>query len=435
MDKPARSARPQLWGTKVNASNVAPDSELAFTLERYLTHPETRQDPYPTYAELRARAPVYRSRTGLWLVTGYDAVITLLRDPRLSRWQSARTEYQLRPTSDDELRRAIAAQTDSLINLDEPGHTRIRRLVREVFLPASIERLRGMIEETARTLVARVASRAEFDLLKEVAYPLPEIIICELLQVPHKDHALWSHWTEIITNINYAVGESEEGRIAAIERAFLEYYRYVKELVANRRANMGNDLVSALIRAGDTGDKLNEDELVGTIQLLIGAGHETTASFIANSTYCLLQDPTLYATLRKQPDRIPKVLDEFLRMVGTAHTTNPRMAIEDIEIAGVTIRKGERLLLYVSAANRDPAMFDDPERLDIDRPNMDRHVGFGAGAHFCLGRQLAQLEGGIMLREIVTGLPDLQLAEPVVWNSHVSTRSPQSLRVRRACRS
>ena len=404
-------------------------SSIAAALDRFLTDDKSRGAPHDVLAAVRAQSPVYKSGVGTWVVTGYDAAVSLLRDPRLSRWEAAKTELGIDGAGNPELREALSANTKMMINRDEPDHTRLRRLVRLAFLPASIDTWRQRVRDMSKMLVDRVSDKREFDFLKEVAFPLPEIVICEMLGVPHADHALWSQWSHDSVAANRTPAPTGEN-LRRVQDATLGFHRYFKNLIAERRKNLGDDLISTLLKAEAEGDKLTEDELIGTVVLLIQAGHETTANLIATGMYHLLTHPAAYRDLVADPEKVTQAVEEFLRFDGPASFVMPRMALEDIEIGEVSIPAGDRVLFVLMAINRDPKIFDDPDVLNLGRKNLHRHIGFGVGAHLCIGRQLALMEANTMFREVMRGLPDLELVEAPTYAA-AFTRGLTALKVRR----
>jgi len=409
------------------------------TIDRLMTDPSTRQDPHAVYAATRDATPIYKTANGVWLVSSHKACATLLRHPSLSRWESAKLEMyaddeddpeiQATFAKDPELKVALDAINLMLIQRDEPDHTRLRQLVRHAFLPGAIADWRARVEETTTKIIDNVEGKKEFDFVREVAFPLPEIVICEMTGVPHADHALWSQWSkDCVGAVRTPKPRGENLRRA--QEGYRGFYLYFRDLIAKRRGNLGNDLISILMKAEEEGDKLSEDEIVGTMTMLIQAGHETTANLIGTGMLILLDHPELYAELREHPDHIPQAVEEFLRYDGPTQFSSPRMAIEDITYDGVTIPKGDRVIFLRTAANRDPTVFPDPDRVDFHRPNLHEHQSFGIGIHICLGRQLALLEARIMFREIVRRLPDLELIERPTYHS-MATRGFNELLVRR----
>jgi cytochrome P450 len=412
----------------LDPSNVNTPQQLSAALDRFLIDPTSRSSPHALLAAVRAQAPVYRSGAGLWVVTGLESASALLRDPRISRWKAAKTELGISDAGDPELKAALSANTQMMINRDEPDHTRLRRLVRIAFLPASIEAWNDRVRQVSSMLVDRVVAKPEFDFLKEVAFPLPEVVICEMLGVPHADHALWSEWSHESVAANRTPVPTGDN-LRRVQEATLAFHRYFKNLIAERRKALGDDLISTLLKAEAEGDKLGEDELIGTIVLLIQAGHETTANLLATGMYHVLARPDTYRSLCADPERTTQAVEEFLRFEGPAQFALPRMAREEISYGGVTIRAGDKLLFVLTAVNRDPTVFEDPDSLDIGRSNLHKHIAFGVGGHVCIGRQLALLEANIMFREIFRRLPDLELVETPTFAA-TFTRGLTGLKVR-----
>jgi len=409
------------------------------TIQRILADDTARDDPHGVFAQTRDISPIYQTEPGIWVVTGHAAAMALSREKRLSRWESARTELfaddsedaELRSlfARDPELKAAIDAVNHMLILRDEPDHTRLRNLVRHAFLPAAIEEWRARVEAVAADVLDKVEGKREFDFLKEVAFPLPEIVICEMTGVPHSDLARWSVWSKACVGAS----RTPKPRGAQLRRAqegYRSFYVYFKDLIAHRRGTRGNDLISLLLRAEEEGDKLSEDEIIATMTMLIQAGHETTANLIGNGMLILLDNREIYARLVKNPGEVPQAVDEFLRVDGPTIFGPPRVAMEDITCEGITIPKGHRIIFIRAAINRDPTVFPDPDTVDIDRTNLHLFNAFGSDIHTCLGRHLALLESRIMFREIVRRLPNLELVERPRYTP-MHSRGLQSLKVRR----
>jgi len=409
------------------------------SIEHYLTDGRARENPHALLAEVRSIAPIYKAGTGQWVVTGHRESAILLRDPRLSRWEAARQELyaddQDSPEerelleNDAELRHAIDSVGLMMILRDEPDHSRLRGLIRHVFLPSSIEGWRRRAEEVTKSVVDSVMDRETFDFKSELAYRVPEIIICEMTGVPHADHALWSQWSrDSVASMRVPKPRGETLRKA--QEARRSFYLYFKDLIARRRGNLGNDLVSILLRAEEEGDKLSEDEVIATMAMLITAGHETTGNLATNGMLLLLDNPDRYKELHENPQLIPSAVNEFLRLDGPSAIAAPRVALEDFAFEGVTFRKGDPVVFLRIAANRDPSVFPNPNAIDFHRPNLALHQAFGLGIHVCLGRQLALLELEIIFAEVVRRLPNLELVERPRY-ALTAPRGLESLKVRR----
>ena len=360
-------------------------------------------DPYPTYHRLRAEDPVHHSPLGFWVMTRYPDVMAMLRDPRLTKepiaaFVAARFGMAVPPPG----------LGLSMLDRDPPDHTRLRGLVSKAFTPKALESLRPHIQKIVDDLLAD-AGKGQMDLIDEFAYPLPVRVICEMLGVPVKDHERFKAWgLDIARGLDAIMlpPDSEVGqRSVAGRRGLAEYFR---ELIAERRAAPRDDMLSALIVAEEAGDKLNEEELLATCILLLVAGHETTVNLIGNGTLALLRHPDQLQKLRENPGLIVTAVEELLRFDGPVQRT-ARIPSEDITIGGRTIPKGEMVMPFLGAADRDPAQFPDPDRLDIMRAD-NRHIAFGMGIHFCLGAPLARMEGQIAINTLLARLPKLALA-------------------------
>jgi pimeloyl-[acyl-carrier protein] synthase len=385
--------------------------------------PEFVADPYPTYHRLRAEDPVHHSPLGFWVLTRYADVIAMLRDPRLIKepiaaFVAARFGMAVPP-----------GLGLSMLDRDPPDHTRLRGLVSKAFTPKALESLRPHIQGIVDGLLAKVEGRGEMDLIEEFAYPLPVRVICEMLGVPVADHERFKQWGLDIARGLDAIMLPPDSEVAqrsmAGRRALAAYFR---ELIAERRAAPREDMLSALIAAEEAGDKLNEDELMATCLLLLVAGHETTVNLIGNGSLALLRHPAELRKLRDNPGLITSAVEELLRFDGPVQRT-ARIPSEDITIGDHTIPKGEMVMPFLGAADRDPAQFPDPDRLDITRGD-NRHIAFGMGIHFCLGAPLARMEGQIAINTMLQRLPKLTLAiDKPEYRQSLTLRGLQALPV------
>jgi pimeloyl-[acyl-carrier protein] synthase len=359
-------------------------------------------DPYPTYRQLRAEDPVHHSPMGFWVLTRYEDVVSALRDPRLAK---------------EAIAAFVAARFGapvpitglSMLDRDPPDHTRLRSLVSKAFTPRVVEGLRPRIQQIVDGLLARAREKGSMDLIEEFAYPIPVNVICEMLGVPVEDHERFKGWSLDIArgldSILLPPDSEVPKRSVASRTALADYFR---ELIARRRAAPRADLLSGLIAAEEAGDKLSENELLATCILLLIAGHETTVNLIGNGTLALLRHPDQLRRLRESPALIGSAVEELLRFDGPVQRT-ARIPSEDVVIEGRKIAKGEMVMPFIGAADRDPAQFPDPDRLDIGRGD-NRHIAFGWGIHFCLGAPLARVEGQIAINTLVQRLPKLALA-------------------------
>jgi pimeloyl-[acyl-carrier protein] synthase len=364
--------------------------------------PEFIEDPYPMYHRLRAEDPVHHNPLGFWVLTRYEDVVTALRDSRLAKEAIA-------PFIAARFGTPPPTGSLSMLDRDPPDHTRLRGLVSKAFTPRVVEGLRPHIQRIVDDLLARVENTHSMDLIEEFAYPLPVMVICQMLGVPVEDSERFKQWGQDVARGLDTIllpAESEVGRRSMAARQALG--GYFRELIAERRASPRADMLSDLIAAREASDKLNEDELLATCVLLLVAGHETTVNLIGNGTLALLRHPDQLRRLREEPGLIGSAVEELLRYDGPVQRT-ARIPSTDVTIAGRTIPKGDMVMPFIGAADRDPAQFTDPDRLDLGRAD-NRHIAFGWGIHFCLGAPLARLEGQIAIGTLVQRLPKLALA-------------------------
>ena len=379
-------------------------------------------DPYPTYRWLRAEDPVHHSPLGFWVLTRYQDVVAALRDPRLIKEPLAAAVAA-------RLGRPVPALGLSMLDRDPPDHTRLRSLVSKAFTPRVVETLRPRIQQFVEGLLARVADNHTMDLIAEFAYPIPVNVSSEMLGVPDDDHEQFKGWSlDIARGLDSVLlpPDSEVSRRSlAARHALADYFR---ALIARRRAQPRDDMLSGLIAAEEAGDKLNEEELLATCILLLVAGHETTVNLIGNGVLALLRHPDQLRRVRENPALIPTAVEELLRFDSPVQRT-ARIPSEDIVIDGRKVAAGEMVMPFTGAANRDPAQFAEPDRLDLTRSD-NRHVAFGAGMHFCLGAPLARVEGQIAIHNLVQRFPKLSLAAaPPRFRESLTLRGLQSLPV------
>ncbi|HMG28467.1 MAG TPA: cytochrome P450 [Acidimicrobiia bacterium] len=379
--------------------------------------PEFREDPYQFFELLREQEPVHQTPFGVYLVSRHADASAIVRDPHLSTNQQNsdlfRAFAEANPPSEDD---AMDQMNDVvMLFMDPPDHTRLRGLVSKAFTPKMIERLRARIQQVVDGRLDAVEARGDgrMDVVTDLAYPLPVVIICELLGVPPEDHATFQSWSaELAASIDPdpLITPEQRVRIEAAGSAFLDYFG---DLIERRRQTLRDDLLSALIEAEEGDDRLNEEELLGTALFLLIAGHETTVNLIGNGTLALLQHRDQLERLRDDPSLDRQAVEELLRFDSPVQLTQ-RITLDDYDVGGVTIPKGQNLIPLLGAANRDPAEFEEPDRLDLGRENANRNVAFGGGHHFCLGASLARLEGAAAIGSLVRRFPDIELAgEPV----------------------
>jgi cytochrome P450 len=389
--------------------------------------PEMLADPYPFYRKLREANPVFRlDELDAWIVTSYESVNAALRNPQLSSDRFPRLRQRLASRGLDSL---AEDRVRSMIHMDPPDHTRLRGLVNKAFTPKTVDAMAGHIQEIIDGLLNVVKSHGRMDLIEDFAYPLPVTVIAEMLGVPAEDRARFKHWSdEVSVVLGGDVASLSETALRRATTAREELADYFRDIVRQRRKNPGSDLISALTQAEEEGGKLSEDELYSTVVLLLVAGNETTTNLIGNGMLALLRHPEEMRKVWDSPSRVPAAVEEMLRFDSPVQLTT-RMAKTDLEIQGTKIQKGDWLYLVVGAANRDPAQFPDPDRFDVTRIE-NKHVAFGAGAHFCLGAPLARLEAQIALRALRDHFPSLRIGEETIeYRNNFNLRGLKSLPV------
>jgi cytochrome P450 len=393
---------------------------------------EFQQDPHPLWARLRAEAPIYPRTmpdgTRSWMVTRHRDCVTVFRDPRCSAQKFP--SHVLHQLADDPTAPfAVIARTvlGMMLVKDDPDHGRLRGLVNKAFTPRVVSELRPRVQAIADELLDAAARRGELDVIADFGMPLPIIVIAELLGVPLENRAELKRWSDKL--VTFLDGTIREKGLADAAVACVEMRAYMDRVFAERRAAPRDDLISRLISAREVDDRLSDDELFGTVVLILAAGHETTTNLIGNGLYTLLRHPAELARLRARPELIGTAVEELLRFEGPVALTS-RNPLEEIELAGVTIPKDDELSLGLAAANRDPDVFPEPLRVDLGRSE-NRHLSFGFGAHFCLGAALARLEGQIALGSAVARFPGMKLAsETVEWKPGIVLRGLTRLQVR-----
>ncbi|MFG2818792.1 cytochrome P450 [Kitasatospora sp. NPDC048365] len=383
--------------------------------------------PYDAYADLRANAPVsWYEPSGQWLVSRYADVGALLRDRRLGRTYTHRFTHEEfgRPAPDPAHEPFHTLNDHGLLDLEAPDHTRIRRLVSKAFTPRMVESLRPTVAKLADELVGGLLADGGGDLIARVAEPLPVAVIAEMLGVPESDRHLLRPWSADITGM-FELNPSPETAARAV-RASVEFSDYLRALIRERRAAPGEDLISRLAQVADEGDVLSEQEMVSTCVLLLNAGHEATVNTTGNGWWALFRNPGELARLRGSVDALlPTAVEELMRW-DTPLQMFERWVLEDIEVAGVTIPRGSEVALLFGSANRDPARFADPDRLDLGRAD-NPHITFGAGIHFCLGAPLARMELTESYGALLRRAPGLSLVSEPAWRPGYVIRGLEEL--------
>ena len=389
------------------------------------------RDPYEYFRPLRESDPVHwNPRHKAWVVTPHAELSNSLRSQHLTAERiTPFTKAISEASENDDVDVTFSILKDWVVFRDPPEHTRLRTLVSRAFVPSVIRRRTEQISATIATLMARLERGATVDLIQEFAYPLPAIVIAEMLGAPPDDRHLFKGWSDRLTALVF--GEyGKEDRFHSAAAGMLELRNYLLALITKYQHEPGDNLISVLLDH-EGNDALTRDELVSTCTLLLFAGHETTTNLIGNGLLALMSNPEQLRLLESSPDLIGPAIEEFLRYDGPARAT-VRLVKEDHQLGDKTLRVGERVFLINPAANRDPLAFADPDRLDITR-NPTNHLGLGVGVHYCLGAPLARLEGQLAIGMLVQEFPGLELAvapDRLEWHSIMLSRGLKSLPVR-----
>jgi cytochrome P450 PksS len=393
-----------------------------------ITSAAFKADPFPFYARLRAEAPVYPTtlpdKQVAWLITRYDDVVAALKDERLVKnRRDAMTPEQLAKTP--WVPGVFKPLERNMLDLDAPDHTRLRGLVHKAFTPRLVEQMRARVQSLSDELLDKAQAKGEMDLIHDYALPIPMTIITEILGIPTTYHEKFRRWLNVLLTM------TETRNFPRLIWNMMMFSRYLRKLFQERRLHPQDDLISALVQAEEAGDQLSEDELLAMVTILFIAGHETTVNLIGSGMLTLLQHPDQLNKLRNDPTLIKTAVEELVRFTTPVETGTERYAREDVTIAGVTIPRGGLVLAAIASANRDETQFPNPDILDITRdPN--RHLGFGQGAHYCLGAPLARLEGQIAINNLLLRMPDLRLKqkpEMLRWRPALVLRGLKALPV------
>ncbi len=363
-------------------------------------------NPYPTYHRLREAVPVWQSPLGFWIVTRYEDAALVLRDRRFGKNYVATVSNRYGPAIMDEP--AYASMARTMLVLDPPDHTRLRGLVTKAFTARRVEAMRPRVAAIVDALIDRVHAQGGMDVIADFAHRLPIIVICDMLGIPEEDREQFFVRSRVNGRLIDPVPLSRE-EIDVCNANTLETNAYFDSLFERRRRDPQDDLTTQLVQAEEEGDRLSAEELRANVGLLFAAGHETTANLIGNGLLALHRNPDQWATLRDDPSLIPGAMEELLRYDSSVQMTG-RSLHEDAELAGVPIPKGAQVVCFLGAANRDPAAFPDPDRLDVRRQKVTP-LSFGGGIHFCLGAQLARIEAQEAFAGLLRRLPTLQLPE------------------------
>jgi cytochrome P450 len=396
----------------------------------FLFTDEILRDPYPTYRRFLQDDQILHSVPyggGGWAVFRHAACSSLIRDARISAKRVGASFLVLPPERRAEFGELARILSLWLLFIDAPEHSRLRKLMNKGFSPAVAEALRPQIQVIVDRMLEPMRHLSEADVVREIAYPLPVRVMAEMFGVPETLHERFTRWSYAIGmflgNPQRTVQQTQNAQEAVL--ALTEFFR---RAAAERRRQKGNDLISLLLDIEEDGEVLTEEELYAQCVMLLGAGHDTTRNLIGNGMYTLLRHPEAMAELRKNPELIRSAVEELLRYESPVQFTG-RVAKEQMEIAGVRVRQGQAIVFMLGAANRDPQQFKDPDRLDLKRSN-NPHLAFGVGEHFCIGNQLARLEGQVAILRMVQHFPRMRLAtERPEWASNYAFRGLKALPV------
>ena len=364
-------------------------------------------DPYDTYDRLRAKDPIHRMRLiNGWVLTRYEDVDMVLRDHRrFSKDDGQEDEYR------------------SMLHHDPPDHTRLRSLVSKAFTPRAVRELHPRVQRIVDELLDDLNGENRFDLIERFAFPMPVTVIAEMLGVPAQDMNRFKRWSN---DVSLTIEPSlRDDQIRRVERATEELYDYFENIIEERRREPQDDMITALLNAEDEGDRLTHEELLGALVLLLVAGNETTRNLIGNGMRALLKNSDQLQKLRHNPRLLDSAIDELLRYDSPVQLDG-RLVHNDIEVAGQRIRAGQRVLCAIGAANRDPAMFTEPDKLDIGREEKS-HIAFGRGIHHCLGAPLALLEARAAFSAILNRFSHIELVSEPVYREQVVLRGLEEL--------
>ncbi|WP_420637972.1 cytochrome P450 [Candidatus Poriferisocius sp.] len=409
-------------------SNPPTDDRPTAIPDDEVLSPERIADPHPYFAALRTHDPVHwNEQYRAWFIHRYDHVLDALRDDRFS-------SERIRPAYDrlTEEQRAQRQPTydvlmDWLVFRDPPDHTRLRRLVSRAFTPRAVEAWRARVVEVVDELIDGLATRSGFDLIEDFAYPIPAVVIAEMMGVPADDRDRFKDWSDDVMILVFGARGVGDRRARA-QQGLIELAAYLGELVDHYRRRPADNIISNLVEATEGDDALADPEIVANCVLFLFGGHETTTNLIGNGMRVLLGHPDQLARLRAEPGLIKPAVEEILRFDGPSKM-EVRTLVDAVEMGDKTLPAGDMVYLVQHAANRDPEVFAEPDRFDITRePN--HHIGFGFGLHFCLGASVARLEGTIALDALVRRLPNLELGpEPEVWVPTMLSRGLEHLPV------
>lgn len=393
----------------IGVSDTSTDGPVAFVAEldeivRSFMSPPYSPDPYPEYAALREAAPMYRADDGFWYASSYEAATAAFRSPKLGQGSGADSRIR----SDHRYSNSAALQTLGymLPFIDPPDHTRLRQLISRAFTPRAVERMRSYLEQRVDGVLDAMEDKGEVDVMRDLADHIPVAVICEMLGAPGDRHRDLVEWADALVAAVHPTVSDEHLRHADVGAQ--RFRDYVDELIVERRASPRDDLLTALVQAERDGDSLDEPELASTVCVFIGAGIENTKHYIGAGVAWMLRHQDQLARVREDPTLFAGAMEEVLRMEPPVQVSVPRLVLEDTELCGVQLRKGQHVCPVVAAANRDPLAFADPDVFDVARDGPP-NLSLASGAHFCTGAGLARLEAGVAVQRFLTRFPKATL--------------------------
>ncbi len=371
---------------------------------------EALRDPYPLYDQVRREDPVHWNDSDQrWYITRYEDLISILRDQRVSSMRNREVNRVLPKELQQKIKPLTDAMASWMLHSDPPAHTRMRGLVNKAFTPRMIENMRERIQTRVDAILDKVQQNSRMDIIADLAVPLPGIVISDMLGVPEEDQPKFKKWSDDIASRNvYSESDDDiaDGFLLA-QQSFFELSEYFRDIVKDLRKNPNDNLLSAMVVAEESGDRLTEAELIANCVLLMFAGNETTTNLIGNGMLSLFQNPEQGQMLQADDQLIGSAVEEFLRYDSPVQKTS-RIAKEDINIRGKTIASGELISVCYGSANRDPDQFENAEQLDIKRAD-NRHLSFAQGIHYCLGASLARMEGQVAINSLLRRMPDIKM--------------------------
>jgi cytochrome P450 len=387
--------------------------------------PESLSNPYESYRLLREHDPVHYSELmDGWVLTRYDDIVAVLKDPRFSADRRSARNRLVQATMAAQERAGPLARASTMLTSDPPEHSRLRGLAGKAFTARVVDGMRPHIQEIVDQLLDAVQDQGRMDIVSDLAYPLPVIVIAEMLGVPPELRDTFKRWSDdIVSTLGSGVASPEV--LERGQRSGQEMADYFISVIEERRRDPKDDLLSGLIAAEERGDALSEDELIATCMLLLVAGNETTTNLISNGMLALFRNPDQLELLRSDPSLVESAVEELLRYDPPVQGTG-RVAKEPLEIDGRAVEKGQLVFCLLAAANRDPAQFADPERLDLTRGD-NRHVAFGFGIHYCLGAPLARIEAQAAFSTLLRRMPELRQAGEPEWGGTFILRGVKKL--------